>query len=564
MKRVRAASKAGLSTAARKRRILGIGAYAAAFWLAGAREPSPALADSRSAVVLPQLDRTAQSQALGNDAASLTGLNALGINPAGLNTPRAEVLTQYQQLPLQTSLTLLGASYPLRPFGASLGVSYLDLRSANFDGRDDSGAQTGRFSTDDRMIGLHIGGPLGEDSLLTLGASVKFMQMGIASQSAGATALDIGGRYKLAALPLIVGLSALNVGRGPRFGDQRSSLPTTYVIAAAYKLLPELELLGNYADDTGDGRKEVSFGLQYWAAGVMALRARMVNSAASQGTGVQNLAAGIGFKVMGQHTIDYAFRPYDSALRQAGSAGTHLITLTLRFGQSAAPARERSLGLMTNARSRNTERPAPAARALPFLAFEAARAGRFAEAETRLRQAVDAAPGKRELQGMLSRLALVAEAVPEAVEGDGAAPLLRQGALLYVETGAPERAVTTLRQAVDADVADRRALKLLNKLEEKAGLELTRLSGAEPGLNLAQQKIQAARRAAYDGNAALAVKYAAEALSIEPGNLMALQVLGSAYYLAGDYAHARESWNRVLETDPGNERVASFLKRFGQ
>ena len=162
---------------------------------------------------------------------------------------------------------------------------------------------------------------------------------------------------------------------------------------------------------------------------------------------------------------------------------------------------------------------------------------------------------------MLSRLWLVARTVPEAVEGDGAAPLLRRGALAYVETGALDVSLASLRGAVNVDGADRRALALLNRLEKKAGIDETSLAPDMPAQSLAEQKIVAARRAAYDGLASVAVKRAQEAVELEPRNLTAIKLLGSAYYLAGDLAKARQTWNRVRDIDPQDAEIPAFLNR---
>ena len=64
--------------------------------------------------LFPELQRSAQSAALGGGAAFLQGVSALGVNPAGLRTARTEIQTQYNQLLAQSSLASLSFG---RPFG---------------------------------------------------------------------------------------------------------------------------------------------------------------------------------------------------------------------------------------------------------------------------------------------------------------------------------------------------------------------------------------------------------------------------------------------------------------
>ena len=292
-----------------------------------------------SAVALPQLDRTAQSFALGNDGATLTGVNALGVNPAGLYTPHAEILMQYQQLPLQTNLGMLRASLPLPSFKTTLAVSYANLYSSNFDRRDENGNAMGNFATQDQMIGLHVSRPVELGVPMTVGLSVKYLDMAVDAQHGSAMAFDVGGRWTMARWPLTLGLSAVNLGRGPSLGGQRSDLPTSYILSAAYPVASGLDVLGNLARQADVGAV-FNVGAQYWIGDIMAVRGSfaMAENSAGHGVGVQGLAAGIGFKIMGKHTLDYTFQPYDSSLMQAGAAGTHRVTLTMRF---AGPAAER-------------------------------------------------------------------------------------------------------------------------------------------------------------------------------------------------------------------------------
>lgn len=527
------------------------GARAAAlFVLACAAATLPAAAQSRGVVELPKLDETAQGLALGDSAAALTGLNALGANPGALYSQRAELLSQYRQLPLRTSLTKLAAGYPLRAVDSSLAVSYLNLRSAAFDGRDEQGAQTGQFSTQDQLIGLHASRRLSEDLPVSAGVSVKFLRMSIADASADAVAFDAGARYAFSALPLTLGAAALNLGRGPRFADQASPLPLTYALSASYRLPGGLEIAANFAERAAERRQDFNIGMQYAIGSVLALRGRYgMAQAGTQGAG-SSFAAGIGFKLFGAHALDYAFQPFDSSLQQSAGAGTHMVTLTMRFGASQEmPAR----------RTRGSDWSIGAEPSTEQQAAVALGEGRFAVAVSRLRQAGDAEPRRRDLRERLTRARRFSDAIPEALGEESASALVRRAARAYVADADASAAVQSLRQAFNEQPGDERLLPLLNALETEAGVELTQRGFDGSRTSLLDMKIAAARRALLDSHPDVAMKRAREALSLEHDNLTALQLLGSAYYVAGDRASALKVWRRVREIEPGNEAVARFL-----
>ena len=75
------------------------------------------------------------------------------------------------------------------------------------------------------------------------------------------------------------------------------------------------------------------------------------------------------------------------------------------------------------------------------------------------------------------------------------------------------------------------------------------------------QKIYDARQAIYDSKYDLALRRAADVLDLEPQNLRALEIMGSAFFLMEEKDKARRVWKKVLELDPGNEIVANFLKQ---
>ena len=521
--------------------------------------PTVSRAQGRSVVILPLLDRTAQSHALGDGGAYLQGLNSIGINPAGLYSAQAEVLTQYQQLPLQTSLAQLGASTPIPLLNATMGLTYLNLRSTHFEKRNEFGDLGGNFNTSDQMFGVHMSRPVGTSYPIFVGMSVKVLQFEIDSQSAASLAFDLGARYRLSQWPVTLGVSVVNLGQGPVFEQEESKLPTSFIFSGAYHISDAWSALGSITHGVNEGRSEFNVGMEYWVGSLFAMRGRYsaVKSEVSAGNGIHNLAAGLGFKILGRHTLDYSFQPFDSSLAQAGAVGTHRMTLTMRFaGQGVA-----NPGVFgKTALGRKGDGRKVSALELKRSALEAIKNGQFALGAIRMQQALDLEPGNRQIQALLPKIAGMSEIMPRADGAEESMALTRQGVLKYVEGDVPA-ALSLLRQAYSA--SDNSQIRdLVNYVEQAGGDRASsREVSGERDLALVTQKLKAAKAAVYEGRHLAAVRSCEEALELEPRNARALEIMGSAYYLLGDRLKARQAWKQVLEIEPHNQATADYLNR---
>lgn len=281
---------------------------------------------------LPVLERSAASVAIGDGAAAfVSGVNALGVNPAGLTAEKREFSTQYQQFPLDVNLG--GAAFVL-PLGAgrfSLGASYSSLKSDNLEKRSDSGAEQGTFSHQDQILGLHLSFPIkfGAGDL-SGGLSAKMIHSRVESYSGSGAAFDGGLRYGFKQIPLTLAATALNLGKGPQLKDAESPLPTSYALAGSYAVIKPLVLVGSAAILPKDDRSDLSLGVDYNVADRLALRGSYTLEAGSakDEADLSGFAGGIGL-TFGIGTFDYAFQPAAPGFDDAG--GSHHATLTLRF-----------------------------------------------------------------------------------------------------------------------------------------------------------------------------------------------------------------------------------------
>jgi hypothetical protein len=287
-----------------------------------------------SSLPLPLLERSAASAALGAGGALLTGVDALGVNPAGFPSEKREFSAQYQQLPLDIGAGGARAGIPLKSLGVSLGVSYSMVRSGSLEKRSDSQEVVGSFSSQDQLVGIHLAGPLPMGGRrLGAGVSVKAMESKVDSYSGTGFAFDAGVKYRMERLPLSIAVAALNVGQGPTLKEEASDWPTSYDVTAAYELGKPLALVGGVSVWPNDDLTTVSVGAQYTLADRLILRGRYAvetGPEAVAGAGLSELAGGVGLR-LGAGTLDYTFKPFSDDLADAGADGSHLATLTLRF-----------------------------------------------------------------------------------------------------------------------------------------------------------------------------------------------------------------------------------------
>jgi len=58
-----------------------------------------------------------------------------------------------------------------------------------------------------------------------------------------------------------------------------------------------------------------------------------------------------------------------------------------------------------------------------------------------------------------------------------------------------------------------------------------------------------------------AVRRSQDVLDLEPNNVTALQIMGSAFYMMEQKDKALAVWRRAIELDPENREIREFIKR---
>lgn len=544
---------------------------AAAFEDAGAGARGPGLGDAFAAVA--------------------DDVSAIHYNPAGLGQlRRTELATSY-------SRHFLG-------LGDGTGLSSSFLGYAQPLRRGEKGtvaAAWEQFSVDpslykEQTVSLAYGVQAWNDEVSELhaGAAARYLQRSFGSLPEASNATNrlaftnqtdpvLAGRRSRGALDgglgllyargrLAVGFSADHLAQPDVAfsGGDRDTVPLTLRLGTAYR-----SLLSNLVAEWSTRRSPagsrdhlVTLGAERWLARLL-LGEFGVRGAFSTGTrDRRRLSVGLSHRTK-LLQADYAFGlPMDGV---AGTAGTHRLSLSLRFGRSTE--RDESIEMIFEAMKRlgggrvaqpavtgTTLSPTQKAIAEEYLAQSRAllAEGRYVEAREKMTQALAAAPADAGLISAFGRLHQITSLAPrlERFESDGAQAAQHQGILAYVG-GDDAGAMNHFSQALSLRPRDpilrdfvaqmERATGIRRRFEEKPDPRKTRLAGL---LTRASAAL-----AAKDYPAA--ADWARQAAALEAESPEAWGLLGTATFALRELDESARAWRRALalETDPARRTL---------
>lgn len=267
-----------------------------------------------------KIDTGARPAALGGAYTAMSDdVNAIHYNPGGLALlPRREVGATHAQWLLGSKYDFIGYAHPtgLGTFG--LGMARLE--AARSEARDSGRRAAGGVEAADMVLALGFGATLGPGLMplpgggsTSVGASVKRLESRIGSYSASAVALDLGATHRLAAKPVSLGLSVLNLGPGMKFLDQTDPLPLTVALGGAYRVADPLSLALDLRHEVHDGRTGVGLGTECSVLPALALRvgygSHLASAAGLAGSPLAGLSGGVGIK-SSRFAADYTFAPW--------------------------------------------------------------------------------------------------------------------------------------------------------------------------------------------------------------------------------------------------------------
>jgi tetratricopeptide (TPR) repeat protein len=368
----------------------------------------------------------------------------------------------------------------------------------------------------------------GVTETVLFGMSLKNITRQLGPSTDSAKSLDIG-MMKTMGATYRLGLGMQNVFSQVT-GDTQDKYPVTIKFGNSLRLFKERLTLSADANKVLSGTLDMRFGGEYWVSRWFAFRFGLLGLPAVQET---DFGFGLNFK---SFTLDVA-----QGIHDLGSSTR--MSVTFRFGQSRA------------------DRSSIQVKGFIKQGMQAFQEGNFALAAQKFNHAQDAAPGNKQVETMIARLAAVTNFVPQATGGEESQTFIRKGAIAYVDGRDLKVAVNSLRYAFNKNPRDEKLLGLLNMVEKEAGVaEITRRLEGPEQFTWVDQKIFDARQSIYDGHYDAAVRRAQDVLDLEPNNVTALQIMGSAFFLMEQKDKAVAVWRRVLELDPNNASVREFLK----
>ncbi|MCR4295014.1 MAG: PorV/PorQ family protein [Elusimicrobia bacterium] len=457
-------------------------------------------------------------------------------NPAGLaQLQRKEVTTMQATLFQQTKLTYFSFAYPTKS-GSTFALSMTQLANPGFEQVDlvlDPNTNEpatitsgGSFSDSQSAMGLSWG--KGVTETVSFGMNVKQVTRKLGGSSDNFKTLDIGA-MKTMGSAYRLGFGLQNVF-AMRTGDTDDKLPVVIKLGNSLRLFKERLTLAADINKVLNGEMDMRFGGEYWVSRWFAFRFGLLGLPAIQET---DFGFGLNFK---SFALDVA-----QGIHDLGSSTR--FSITFRFGQS------------------RSDRSTVQVKSFIKQGMEAFQEGNFALATQKFNQAQDAAPGNKQVATMIARLNNVTAFVPQASGGEEYVTFIRRGAIAYVDGRDLKVSVNALRYAYNKNPRDEKLLGLLNMVEKEAGAAdpTRRLEGPEQ-FTFIDQKVFDARQSIYDGKYDAAVRRAQDVLDLEPNNVTALEIMGSAFFLMEQKDKAVAVWRRVLEIDPNNRSVREFLQ----
>lgn len=184
----------------------------------------------------------------------------------------------------------------------ALALSVAQLGMPEIMGKDQFGISTHKLEVSSTILNLGLSYRLFRK--MNAGLNIKYFQDALAGYESNGAAVDFG-LYSSQLLPgLSLGAAIRNVSGKVQYDQTKEHLPLEYRAGLVYDLRPLRTLIALDLVESNDTDLHVNIGAEYRYAGLLSLR---IGNRLHQGNLLQ-LSAGIGFEVLDQVFIDYAFQ----------------------------------------------------------------------------------------------------------------------------------------------------------------------------------------------------------------------------------------------------------------
>jgi len=463
-------------------------------------------------------------------------------NPAGLTQlDRKEIMALHAELypGTKTQYEFISFVYPTPKHGV-FGGNIVRLYSPDFQKIElpfdaDTGMitgppkVTGTFSDDNMALTASYGRKV--VSNVSIGLALKFIKRKLdiyedTMVTFDATTLVEGFNSHLPGLKAAFGVKNLiSMANGT---DDR--LPIIFRFGVSHKFLRDRLLTSFDLEKNLKGPMNWSLGVEYWVVNFVAMRIGFDGE-----SGFRESNMGLGFKYK-DYGIDYAFAMHDLGESQRVSG-------SWRFGKSIIRNREALMQRLLQE------------------GMDATRRGKFLIAFNRFDQAYSVDPTNKSVRDIMSKLQKVIGYVQSVTGATDEANSVRKGVSAYLENEIPAT-VNSFRYAYYKNPENDKLLALLNQIERENSMPLTETFRTDVvGWTIIDQKVYESRQSIIEGRYADALRKSQEIINLEPQNITALELMGSAFYMMDQPDKAREVWLKVMEIDPTNLIVPQFMEQ---
>ena len=461
-------------------------------------------------------------------------------NPAGLTQlDRREVMALHVNLFADTSYDFISYVHPTPKLGV-FGVNLTRLYSGGFEKVEIAFDSTKTDIIDIKTVGyfddvqMAFTGAYGKKikENMSIGVSMKYISHTLDSSTNGFLTFDTallveGFNHKFKDLKAGFGIQNL---LSTRFGDTDDKLPLIFRAGVSHPFLRKKLAVAFDIDKSMKANLGWHIGAEYWLVNFTCLRLGFEGE-----KGIRETSAGFGVKYK-DYGLDYAFSLHDLGL-------SHRISGSWRFGPSVSQNRDALV------------------RRYIQEGMEAYNKGNFLLAFNRFESALDIEPGNQDVKKMFARIQTITGFLQAAVGDSEEMVSVRKGVAGYVE-GDDKTAVNAFRYAYYKNPGNMKLLGLLNRIEKELGIVLTEAQRDDVvGFNMIDQKIYDARQSIIEGKYDQALIKCQEILNLEPANVTALEIMGSAFFMMDQQDKARAVWMKVMELDPTNKVIPEFLNQ---
>ena len=460
-------------------------------------------------------------------------------NPAGMSQiTRSELNLMQSTLFADTKLDFYSFVHPSKKGGSAWGLSMTELGSSGFErvnatldssGQNYTNVQSaGDFEVKEQALSWAYGRKVVDR--VSIGAALRKVTRTVDTSSDSSMLADLGLLVDSKDGERRTGLTIRNV-YSKVSGDTDDTYPLILRAGVSDYFFKKRLLMALDLD------KNIHANLGYHVGGEFAFTKRFsgrfgVQGSQSEGVNETDVGFGYGWKSL----------VFDYSLGLAALGTTSRIGITLRFGRSVLERREENVHQIVQK------------------AFSAAQGGNFLVVSEQLQAAQDLDPSDKNVALLVEKFQKVVSAVPSAMGNDETASMTRQGVLAYANNDL-KTAVGALRQAYYKDPRNEKLLSLLNKVEAEANMEKTEPPKGPELFTPIDQKVFDARQAILEGKYDVAIKKCQDILDLNPNDITALKIMGSAFFLLDDHTRARKLWTHVLEIDPNDKEIPEFLKQ---